>query len=113
MVTLFVLFLSTFRHHRWNTLIPGTGPIVCFIWYSLVDSYKDLNTAKFAVIHELENQLPVALGTLIAERPPGGRGRLPAPRLPKNVACAPACRMRVTVTPDEISCFSVCSLWRQ
>jgi len=31
---------------------------VCFIWYSLVDSYKDLNTAKFAVIHELENQLP-------------------------------------------------------
>jgi hypothetical protein len=26
-----------------------------------VDSYKDLNKAKFAVIHELENQLPVAL----------------------------------------------------
>jgi hypothetical protein len=27
----------------------------------IVDSYKDLNTAKFAVIHELEEQLPVAL----------------------------------------------------
>jgi hypothetical protein len=26
-----------------------------------VDSYKDLNAAKFAVIRELENQLPVAL----------------------------------------------------
>ncbi|MFI5089859.1 MAG: hypothetical protein ACHP7P_07355 [Terriglobales bacterium] len=61
LVTLFVVFLSTFGHHRWNALIPATGLIVWFIWYSLVDSYKDLNTAKFAVIHELENQLPVAL----------------------------------------------------
>jgi len=26
-----------------------------------VESYKDLNTAKFAVIHKLEEQLPVAL----------------------------------------------------
>lgn len=60
-MTLFVVFLSTFGHHRWNVLIPATGLIVCFIWWSLVDSYKDLNTAKFAVIHELENQLPVAL----------------------------------------------------
>lgn len=61
LVTLFVALLSAFGHHRWNALIPATGLIVCFIWWSLVDSYKDLNTAKFAVIHELENQLPVAL----------------------------------------------------
>jgi hypothetical protein len=61
LVTLFVVFLSTFGHHWWNVLIPATGLIVCFIWYSLVDSYKDLNKAKFDVIHELENQLPVAL----------------------------------------------------
>ncbi len=61
LVTLFVVFLSTFGHHRWNALIPATGLIVCFIWWALVDSYKDLNTAKFAIIHELEHQLPVAL----------------------------------------------------
>jgi hypothetical protein len=61
LVTLFVVFLSTFGHHRWNVLIPATGLVICFLWYSLVDSYKDLNKAKFAVIHELENQLPVAL----------------------------------------------------
>jgi hypothetical protein len=61
LVTLFVVFLSTFGHHKWNALIPFTGLIICFIWWSLVDSYKDLNTAKFAVIHELEEQLPVAL----------------------------------------------------
>jgi hypothetical protein len=61
LVTLFVVFLSTFGHHRWNALIPAIGLIVCFIWYSLVDSYKHLNTAKFKVIHEMEEQLPVAL----------------------------------------------------
>jgi len=61
LVTLFVGFLSTFGHHRWNVLIAITGLLICFIWYSLVDSYKDLNAAKFAVIHELEEQLPAAL----------------------------------------------------
>jgi hypothetical protein len=61
LVTLFVAFLSTFGVRRYDVLIPITGCVVCFVWYSLVDSYKDLNTAKFAVIHELENQLPVAL----------------------------------------------------
>lgn len=61
LVTLFVALLSSFGHHRWNVSIPITGLLVCLIWHSLVDSYKDLNTAKFAVIHEIESQLPVAL----------------------------------------------------
>lgn len=61
LVTLFVVFLSEFGHNRWNALIPLTGLIVCYIWWSLVDSYKDLNTAKFEIIHALEDQLPVAL----------------------------------------------------
>jgi hypothetical protein len=61
-------------------LIGGTGLIVCFIWYSLVDSSKDLNTAKFAVIHELENQLPVAgRSSFGADRV--AEGGCPAPRL--------------------------------
>jgi hypothetical protein len=30
------------------------------MWYGLVRSYKDLNTAKFKVIHEMEAKLPVA-----------------------------------------------------
>lgn len=61
LVVLFVTLLSTFGHHWWNVFIPLTGSGVCFLWWSTVDSYKDLNTAKFAVIHELEDQLPVAL----------------------------------------------------
>jgi hypothetical protein len=61
LVTLFVAFLSTFGHHRLNVLIPVAGIFVCFIWWSMVNSYKALNTAKFKVIHEMEEQLPVAL----------------------------------------------------
>jgi hypothetical protein len=61
LVTLFVVFLSTFGHHRWNALVPATGLVICFIWWSLVNSYKHLNKAKFDVIHEIEKQLPVAL----------------------------------------------------
>ena len=61
LITLYVTFLSTFGHHRWNVIIPIAGLLVCFIWHSMVESYKDLNTAKFRVIHEMEEQLPVAL----------------------------------------------------
>lgn len=31
-----------------------------FTWYRLLRSYKDLNSAKFKVIHEIEAQLPLA-----------------------------------------------------
>ena len=61
LVTLFVAFLSSFGRHWWNVFIPIAGLFVCLIWHSLVRSYKHLNTAKFVVIHELEDQLPVAL----------------------------------------------------
>lgn len=61
LVTLFVAFVSTFGSDRRNALVPVAGLFVCFVWHSLVKSYKSLNTAKFAVIHELEEQLPIAL----------------------------------------------------
>jgi len=61
LVTFFGVALSSLGHHKWNVVIPISGLLVCWVWYSLVISYKDLNTAKFAVIHELEEQLPAAL----------------------------------------------------
>src|SRR5439155_676026 len=45
----------------WLVIIPIAGFLVSLTWFSLVISYKDLNTAKFKVIHELENYLPAAL----------------------------------------------------
>lgn len=34
--------------------------ILCFIWWRIVYSYRQLNSAKFKVIHTLEARLPVA-----------------------------------------------------
>lgn len=34
------------------------GVILCYIWFINIRSYQQLNTGKFAVIHELEQQLP-------------------------------------------------------
>jgi len=45
----------------WLVIIPIAGLLVSTTWFSLVISYKNLNTAKFKVIHELESLLPAAL----------------------------------------------------
>lgn len=42
-------------------IIPIAGFLVALTWFSLVISYKDLNAAKFKVIHEMESHLPAAL----------------------------------------------------
>ncbi len=42
-------------------IVPIAGFLVSCTWFSLVISYKDLNAAKFKVIHELEDRLPAAL----------------------------------------------------
>lgn len=34
------------------------GVILCYIWFRLIKSYRQLNTAKFLVIGELEKLLP-------------------------------------------------------
>jgi len=46
---------------RWLVIIPIAGLLVSLAWYSMVRSYKNLNSAKFKVIHEMEKHLPAAL----------------------------------------------------
>lgn len=36
------------------------GLALCFIWYFNIQTYKKLNSAKFKVINDMENQLPYA-----------------------------------------------------
>lgn len=45
----------------WRYSVPVAGVLVCIAWRLLISSYRNLNTAKFTVIHELESRLPVAL----------------------------------------------------
>ena len=55
-----VFGLSTGPFREWLWALSIAGIILCFSWYRLIRSYKDLNTAKFKVIHEIERVLPFA-----------------------------------------------------
>jgi hypothetical protein len=38
-----------------------SGAIVCYFWYRMMRSYRDLNGAKFMVIHAIEKRLPLSM----------------------------------------------------
>lgn len=61
LVTLFALTASLTDAHLWHLALAVGGVLVCLTWFNLIRSYRNLNTAKFAVIHELEQHLPAAL----------------------------------------------------
>lgn len=42
-------------------LISSVGILICLIWWVIVYSYKQLNTGKFIIIHEMEKKLPFRL----------------------------------------------------
>lgn len=45
----------------WLWLVPIAGIAICLLWREIVRSYRDINSAKFKVIHEIEECLPLAL----------------------------------------------------
>lgn len=42
-------------------ILALVGIIVCIVFWYLIRSYKQLNTGKFAVVHKIEEHLPLAL----------------------------------------------------
>lgn len=42
-------------------LLAGAGLLLCFAWFSIIQSYQELNRAKFDVISRFEAQLPVRM----------------------------------------------------
>jgi hypothetical protein len=61
-------------------LISIAGMALCFMWYRLIRSYKDLNSGKFKVVHRIEQNLPIA--PYDAEWEALGRGKSPKLYLP-------------------------------
>jgi hypothetical protein len=61
LVTLYGLATQPASTIVWHITVPIAGILASFVWWWLIQSYRDLNTVKFKVIHELENYLPVAL----------------------------------------------------
>ena len=41
-------------------IVPTAGGILSYFWFRMVKSYRDLNTAKFNVIHHIEEKLPIS-----------------------------------------------------
>lgn len=41
-------------------IVSLAGMALCYTWYRLIKSYKDLNSGKFKVIHEIERKLPIS-----------------------------------------------------
>lgn len=42
-------------------LAPFGAIVICYLWYQTVRSHKNLNGAKFKVIHAIEKRLPLSL----------------------------------------------------
>lgn len=61
LVTLYGLVAASRFNTFWIILVPVAGFLVALTWHRIITSYRDLNTVKFKVIHELERQMPAAL----------------------------------------------------
>jgi len=64
----------------WVLVVSAAGVVLCYFWYRLVRSYKDLNSGKFKVVHAIERRLPSS--PYDAEWEAVGRGEDPKLYLP-------------------------------
>ncbi len=64
----------------WYVAVSVAGVTVSALWYFLIRSYRDLNSAKFKVVHLVESGLPLRLYD--AEWEMVGRGENPKLYLP-------------------------------
>lgn len=71
----FVGYLTSKESSDYYWLLPFAGVSLSYLWYRLICSYRDMNTAKFKVIHEIEKALP--LSPYDAEWEAIGRGEQP------------------------------------
>ena len=49
------------QHSLWAILYTIGGIFLNYYWNTIINSYRQLNSAKFQVIHELEQRLPAKL----------------------------------------------------
>lgn len=76
LVTLYGLVAASRFDTLWTILVPVAGFLVALTWHRIITSYRDLNTVKFQVIHELEQQMPAALYDYEWGKAEEGRGKV-------------------------------------
>lgn len=75
LVTLYGLVAASRFNTFWSVLVPVAGFLVALTWHRIITSYRDLNTVKFKVIHELEQCMPAALYDYEWRKAEEGRGK--------------------------------------
>jgi len=56
-------YLTTINQPAVIILLSAVGTIISVVWIQSIISYKELNKAKFKVIHELEKHMPACVFT--------------------------------------------------
>ncbi len=59
-VALYGLQSTTFGESYWALFIPLVGLPSAVLWHQIIKSFRNLNTVKFGLIHEIEQHLPAA-----------------------------------------------------
>jgi hypothetical protein len=75
LVTLYGLLAASPYKGGWAVLVPVAGVLVSLTWHRIITSYRDLNSVKFKVIHELERAMPAAPYDYEWQRAEEGRGK--------------------------------------
>lgn len=75
LVTLYGFLAASPYRSSWAVLVPVAGILVSLTWYRIITSYRELNTVKFKVIHELEREMPAALYEYEWHKAEEGRGK--------------------------------------
>jgi len=51
---------TAYSSNLFYIFVSIAGMVICYYWYRLIRSYKDLNSGKFKVIHQIESYLPLS-----------------------------------------------------
>jgi len=57
----FTGFLTSLNFEIWHTIIAFAGICISFLWLLTITSFRNLNSGKFKIIHDLEEKLPIKL----------------------------------------------------
>lgn len=72
----FVGYLTSKENSEYLWLLAAAGITLSYLWQELVRQYRNLNTAKWEVVHQIEKRLPIS--PYAAEWDSMGRGQNPA-----------------------------------
>ena len=78
------------------TAVGMLGILLCFIWFINIRSYRQLNTGKFKVIHEMEQHLPFPCYAREWEILKEGRERKTSSPFPTWSSTSPSCFLSPT-----------------